>query len=1179
MFSLPCYAQENTYRYIVSILDPDKNLVKEDCVLEVMQILGICKRDEYGNPVSETKTIKHNVTNGRIYLELNPSIDMLFSIEKDGFYQDAYLYLKEDIGCLYGAKGNIYLYLFPERKTVDMTFYDYSNICTDLSNSIINFSYSSQSQEEPRNTDDIYIDIREVAKDQNSNVKLHSLYEADLNMNGDGGFIPCEAYERMPGILYFNCYDFMSEAPSEGYVKKINPQPNRLYYFKTADGRYGKMKILSFLLEPGIDNVTANLAFSYYINDNGERDLGNKQSEREFLLEKLGQKGPFPSFSMFMNNQPQYVQELARFSYFSNENDIERSYVELEKKVTINGNPIAKDMIVRKDVSGGADIILAKSMEIDGWLFPKDSIVTTNLSGEVKKTILGSQMSIYDINFPAGSEIEFEFCDSLSVILGGPLEINGLKLSAGDSIHCEEDHHNLSVIALHPLRVGSHLCAANTSISFSDGEIDQYTLGQPTEVKGLVLPAGTNLHYRTYPDEISSITLGDKLEIEGIELQKETLLTLHDSLSLKSIRIPFNTPFSIICKLLKERNNIINIFNTENCPLNTNPYVRINIEFYENGTIYSLALPYNWEINNYSILSGSLVTFYDNGKIKSLTLAAPYDLNNVTLPINTELNFDENGEVIAYYLPDEKGSKYRKKEVKIYSEGQTGKMLLLNDEVVKGLRIPANSMVDTDCDGDIDEIIPSKDILIKGNPIPAQSKITFNYNNNFIRIDMSNDCIYDGVPIAKGSTIGLSKEKFLKYLKVGTDSTIKGIDFKKDSSLCFYKDGNIRMVWLSDVHMISGIKLLKSTKVYFHPSGSIRNIEQHDGYMEIQDLIIAGYSSEEAFGINYLTELWFYSNGKIRRAPLSKPQKVDGVLCEALYPVYLYPDGKLRSCMLAEDQEINRTKYPKMAYLDFDKDGNVVKDGYGPYKLENKKIKLSKPTYVNGINCPKGSLITYNKTDEIEKIILSKPIKFDTVKIPANSEISFGYGGYVFDIRLGEDIMLNGDSLIAGNRIYCDRHGNLIEKTSYERYEAGYEDKYKVEYHFIDSNRPRRAETIYQMKINNIDIPDRTNIVFDYKGKIINVILNDDCMINNVNYPQSSLIAFDDDGKIRKVLLGGDAEFNRKIVLPQGSSIMFDSQGNITKVRLGDMALIYETVYYPCAILYFDSKMNIIKVE
>ncbi len=102
---------------------------------------------------------------------------------------------------------------------------------------------------------DIVLDINE------NNQHIYTMKEP-------GGFVYCPGLPQRESALneLYNNFNLMPEAPEDGYVQTICPADNAdkeqgdiYYYFKTPDGKYGKIAFRGYI--------------DYYINPDGSRDL------------------------------------------------------------------------------------------------------------------------------------------------------------------------------------------------------------------------------------------------------------------------------------------------------------------------------------------------------------------------------------------------------------------------------------------------------------------------------------------------------------------------------------------------------------------------------------------------------------------------------------------------------------------------------------------------------------------------------------------------------------------------------------------------------------------------------------------------------------------------------------------------------------------------------------------
>jgi len=99
-------------------------------------------------------------------------------------------------------------------------------------------------------------------------ISINENNQRTYTMKEPGGFVYCPglpAFESRPNELY-NRFEWMPEAPEDGYVQTICPAEREdkekgdiYYYFKTPDGKYGKICFSGYI--------------DYYINPDGSRNL------------------------------------------------------------------------------------------------------------------------------------------------------------------------------------------------------------------------------------------------------------------------------------------------------------------------------------------------------------------------------------------------------------------------------------------------------------------------------------------------------------------------------------------------------------------------------------------------------------------------------------------------------------------------------------------------------------------------------------------------------------------------------------------------------------------------------------------------------------------------------------------------------------------------------------------
>lgn len=177
------------------------------------------------------------------------------------------------------------------------------------------------------------------------------------------------------------------------------------------------------------------------------------------------------------------------------------------------------------------------------------------------------------------------------------------------------------------------------------------------------------------------------------------------------------------------------------------------------------------------------------------------------------------------------------------------------------------------------------------------------------------------------------------------DVVKEGIHFKKIRKS---ETGNI-LGYMTDNHNIQGFPCEKGW-IHFKENGQVRLLQLSEDFMYRGTLLpahswyllpyhegLTGYTI--AFPYDYKvqghicrgsggskgTHTGFYDSGKLRSFYPHEDVTVDGVPCAAsIYVnVKLYEDGRIRSCKLAEDFEVNGKLFKKGVSVGFDENGKL----------------------------------------------------------------------------------------------------------------------------------------------------------------------------------------------------------------------------------------------------------------
>jgi hypothetical protein len=242
---------DNAYKQPIDIsgkiLDFDGNLFKEDVTL-----------------IADVNFLNYEkkVTNGKFeWKDLPDSTGFEIIAKKDGYYEDRNglsIYDSNINGEL--KADDILLYMIPKGDPVDLEWTNFANI-VPLDGEVVGWSFKRRWYY-PADQYDVLMKCYTDNKD-----------ELTLEMKEGGGFIPAEKYAYRESELdnSWSSFKRMIKAPEIGYVQKITLNKRlpkfggKYYYFRTPDGKYGKMKIEGF--------YDGECEFSYYLNPTGSRNL------------------------------------------------------------------------------------------------------------------------------------------------------------------------------------------------------------------------------------------------------------------------------------------------------------------------------------------------------------------------------------------------------------------------------------------------------------------------------------------------------------------------------------------------------------------------------------------------------------------------------------------------------------------------------------------------------------------------------------------------------------------------------------------------------------------------------------------------------------------------------------------------------------------------------------------
>jgi len=256
------YQYLNEIEIAGKIVDQSGNLIADEVTLtielESVTYPDIVKSKFYDEITSETKTLEKKILGGTFSWELPDATNCTIKASKESYHGDVIEPQDEDDKII--AKDLIF-HLVKKGTPAKLEYTNGAQIpgIDNKQSSGKQCGWSFAKRWYFPVDEDIPVDI--VLGTNDNNKRTYTMKEP-------GGFVYCPGLpqrESSPDELY-NDFNWMPEAPEEGYVQTICPaektdkeQGDIYYYFKTPDGKYAKIAFRGYI--------------DYYLNPDGSRDL------------------------------------------------------------------------------------------------------------------------------------------------------------------------------------------------------------------------------------------------------------------------------------------------------------------------------------------------------------------------------------------------------------------------------------------------------------------------------------------------------------------------------------------------------------------------------------------------------------------------------------------------------------------------------------------------------------------------------------------------------------------------------------------------------------------------------------------------------------------------------------------------------------------------------------------
>jgi len=223
---------------------------------------------------------------------------------------------------------------------------------------------------------------------------------------------------------------------------------------------------------------------------------------------------------------------------------------------------------------------------------------------------------------------------------------------------------------------------------------------------------------------------------------------------------------------------------------------------------------------------------------------------------------------------------------------------------------------------------------------PCQKRYTVNKEGRLMMFYLSEDYIINGDLIPAGTKIrlyslnsplsyGLTRETEIQGYLVSTEKPLSGLGIH----VSFYENGNIEWFRPENEITINGIpcKAQKCVRVYsdglLHVCTLLKDF-QYEGitYKEGTVLILNKERKPSKISGNYLRDnnyIEFYENGNPKEVVIGSDTEIQGIPCTGWHKkplVTFYPEGRLRTCYLSRDFEIEGKLFRKRTEIYYNLD-------------------------------------------------------------------------------------------------------------------------------------------------------------------------------------------------------------------------------------------------------------------
>lgn len=331
------------------------------------------------------------------------------------------------------------------------------------------------------------------------------------------------------------------------------------------------------------------------------------------------------------------------------------------------------------------------------------------------------------------------------------------------------------------------------------------------------------------------------------------------------------------------------------------------------------------------------------GKLRSVVLATEATVDGMILPAATDLIFGDSGSLSHVTPPTElvlNGVPCAAHQTAVFMFGAFLEAWPARDVIIDGVPCMGHEIVRFYEHGPLARCYVSEDVDIHGVPCQEHCRIYLHDNGHVQEATLARDHTFGDIPVEAGETVGLSQNGQPNYFVASEDFVVQGVPCAGGAEVMLYDSGHPLRAQLSAPYVLGGVEVPAGCVVHWDDQERPRLVVADNG-IQAWGLHLEG---PHACYLNDAGDLEralpiLSGNGNARQAWLREQATVRGLTCAADSPVEFFPDGVVKSLVLALDQTVGGFLCKGNTHVIWSDDGTLG------------RVTLVDDTVIGGVPC------------------------------------------------------------------------------------------------------------------------------------------------------------------------------------------------------------------------------------